>query len=342
MSRVTVQSIADELGLSKFAVSRALSGQPGVSDATRAAVIELAQRLGYSPRARKFSKKVSKNIRVEVIYHDPEVMHRELWIEVQAGVEARAAAAQVAVAVRWTADPRIATDMAASADGFILIGPHADDIIEAIRASATPCVCIGDPLPPLEPMDYIGGADEEGAAAVARHLIQLGHRDFLFVHGRPGYPGRIRRFESFQSQLAGVTNSQVRELVLPEDSAPADFAKALQSLHGEGFVPTGFFCGNDYVAVTVLTELMRLGVRIPDEASVIGYGDYAISRHTSPMLTTVKVPYRQMGSAALSLLMTRVGMGGTINDLPPQRIGLVPQFLQRGTSGPIKELPWPQ
>ncbi|GLQ10633.1 LacI family transcriptional regulator [Devosia yakushimensis] len=329
MARVTIQSIADQLGLSKFAVSRALSGHSGVSDATRAAVVEMAARLGYIAR-----NKASTQTKIEIIYHAPEIMHRELWIEVQAGAQARAPTDNVSTTVRLTNDPAAVEQLASSADGFLLIGPHEDSMLDAIRESGLPCVRIGGPLPPLDVMDHVGGVDEEGAAAVARHLLDLGHRHFVYVHGQAGYPGRVLRFESFRSQLAEVSGTKIHELVLPQDNAPTDFSGALSRLHQEGFRPTGYFCGNDYVAVTVLTELMRLGIRVPEEASVVGYGGYAIASHTSPMLTTVEVPYRQIGRMAMSLLLSRIGTDGAVNNLPPQRVGLVPQLVVNGTTAP--------
>lgn len=324
MARVTVQSIADQLGLSKFAVSRALSGHSGVSEATRATVVELAERLGYVARPR-----LSAQTRVEIIYHDPEVMHRELWIEVQAGAQARVGSSNVKTAVRWTDDPQSIAQLASSADGFLLIGPHDPAMLAAIHATAIPCVRIGDSLPPLDTMDHVGGVDEEGAAAVAQHLLALGHRRFAYVHGKPGYPGRKVRFESFAAQVEAIEGAGIREVILPADNAPDEFAAVLDEFGRQGFDPTGFFCGNDYVAVTVLTELMRLGRRPPEDVSVVGYGDYPVARHTSPMLTTVKVPYRQIGAAALSLLLSRIGQNGPRNDLPPQRIGLVPELIVR-------------
>jgi Transcriptional regulators len=329
MARVTVQAIADQLGLSKFAVSRALSGHPGVSEATRASVVELAERLGYVPRARSVARRT-----VEIIYHDPDVMHRELWTEIQAGAQIEGTQRNVSTAVRWTDDPQVIGQLARSADAFLLLGPHEDAILTAVRNSGRPGVRIGGPLPPLDTMDQVSGADEEGAAAVALHLLELGHRRFAFVHGKAGFPGRAVRLESFAARLDEVPGTQLREIPLSDDNAPGEFGQALKQLHRQGFRPTAFFCGNDYVAVTVLTELMRMGCRVPQDASVVGYADYVVTQHTSPALTTVRVPYRQMGAVAINLLLARLGSTGVMHGLPPQRIDLVPTLIARGSSGP--------
>jgi LacI family transcriptional regulator len=144
----------------------------------------------------------------------------------------------------------------------------------------------------------------------------------------------MTRFESFAETLAEADGTELREMSFPADNAPEDFRAALTRMQDDGFQPTGFFCGNDSVAVTVLTELMRMGVNVPEQASVVGYADYAVASHTSPALTTVKVPYQKIGVAGVRLLLSRLGVGGPVNDLPAQRIGLVAELIIRGSSGP--------
>jgi LacI family transcriptional regulator len=329
MGRVTVQYIADQLGISKFAVSRALTGSSGVSEETRAAVVAEAARLGYVPRVRRRS-----SVRIEIIYHDPDVAHRELWVEVQAGAQMEGARLGIETVVHWTHDAAALSQLAGQANGFILMGPHDNSMLEAVRGFGVPCVRVGGSLPPLEPVDHVGGTDEEGAVAVATHLLGLGHRKFVYVHGQLGYPGRVNRLEHFREAVLAEEGTELCEISFPADNAPGDFRAALGRMEAAGFHPTAYFCGNDWVAVTVLTELMRLGVRVPEDASVVGFADYAIAAQTSPALTTVRVPFRRFGIAAIRLLLSRLGYFGEINDLPPQRINLVGDLMIRQSSGP--------
>src|SRR5262249_48960146 len=99
MSRVTLQEIADHLGISKFAVSRALTGKAGVSEDTRRSVLSAAEQFGYIARRHRA---VSQSI--EVIFHDRTVANRELWIDVQHGIEMEATRFGCTMAVRWTDD----------------------------------------------------------------------------------------------------------------------------------------------------------------------------------------------------------------------------------------------
>jgi LacI family transcriptional regulator len=330
MARVTVQAIADELGISKFAVSRALSGKGGVSDETRAAVVELAHRVGYRPRPR-----ASNATRITLLYGDPDTAQREQWITVQAGIYREAERCGAELAVVWATTAATIDQVLERSSGTFLVGPHDDDVLRSVLSAGLPCVCLGGDLPPLTPVDAIDGADAEGAAALAEHVAELGHRELVYVHGKLGYPGRLLRLQSVQQLMRRFPDGDVREMSFSEDNAADDFRNEIMRLWREGYAPTAFLCGNDYVAITVLTGLMRLGLRVPDDVSVVGYADYPVASQTSPPLTTVKVPFREIGMAALRLLVSRIGLAASFSDLPPQRVGLIPQLvLRQSTAAP--------
>jgi LacI family transcriptional regulator len=328
MARVTVQAIADTLGLSKFAVSRALSGHTGVSDATRSTVLQTAQQMGYVPRARQ----TPRGARIEILYHDLKSRYRELWSHVQSGAQMEGARRNVSTTVRWTADPKLIDELASETDGIMLIGPHSEEMLDAVRASQLPCVRIGAPLPALEPMDHVSGVDEEGSVALANHLISLGHRRLIYVHGQQGLVGRIRRCQALRDHVETIDGVEVEEIGFTEDSAAIDFRRTMEARFAKGNNPTAYVCGNDMVAVMVMSELMRMGISVPQQASVTGFGDYAVASQMSPGITTVNVPYQKMGIAALRLLLSRIGPDGHINDLPPQRLGLVGTLVIRGST----------
>lgn len=334
MAKVTVQAIADRLGVSKFAVSRALNGKPGVSKQTRDDILELAEELGYVIRPKRHRTRS-----IEVIYHDPDVALREVWTEIQAGTQSEAARLGIETAVRWTDDPAIVERLKDTALGFILIGPHEPSVIDGARATGLPCVRIGE-LPLLDRMDQVASSDQESARAVAEYLLGLGHRRFVYVHGKPGYRGRIERHRTFVQVASATPGAIVRDMAFHADDAPADFRQNFLALVREGFEPTAFFCGNDGVAVTVVSELIRLGLRVPQDASVVGHADYAIATQIAPQLTTVRVPHHAMGVAAVRLLVSRTGGYGPVNDLPPHRIVMIDELTVRETTAPPPSRSW--
>ena len=81
------------------------------------------------------------------------------------------------------------------------------------------------------------------------------------------------------------------------------------------------------------SELLHLGYKVPDDVTVIGFGDFSAARQITPTLTTVRLPGRDMGRAALRLLMDRIRLG-TQNLESAQRLYIVPQIVERNSSGP--------
>lgn len=336
MARVTVQLIADHLGISKFAVSRALAGKPGVSEETRRLIVDTASELGYVARPRIDSATNG----LEIIFHDPDVAHRELWVDVQAGVQEEGTRLGFATAVRWTADTSLPARLKDSTAGFILVGPQEAAMIEAARATGLPCVRIGPPLAALDPMDRVGAADSEASEVVADHLLALGHRNFVYAHGKPGYPGRVERLQSFASAVARQPDTSLRELSFPEDDQADNFRASIEAMLVKGFEPTAFFCGNDGVAATVISELLRLGLKVPENISVVGFGGYPIATLVAPKLTTVLSPHREMGAAAVQIIHARIGRSGAHSKLPPQRLNLVGKLIVRESTGLASSRPW--
>jgi LacI family transcriptional regulator len=336
MSRVTLQSIADHLGVSKFAVSRALTGKSGVSDDTRRMVIATAEEFGYIARRRGGADVGS----IEVIFHDRNVANRELWVDVQLGVELESTRAGLPMAVRWTNDHTIIGRLEKGSTGFVLIGPHERLMFEAARDSRLPAVIVSHIVPPLDTMDQITATDVEAGVYVAQFLAGLGHRRMVYVHGQLGYPGRYARLRGFAEAIADIEGAALREIAFEDDRAAAGFNESLLKMVRDGFEPTAFFCGSDGVAVTAVSELMRIGLRVPQDVSVVGHADYPIATQISPKLTTIHMPHRQMGIAAARLLLSRAGLISPLNDLPPQRISLVPHLVVRDTTAPIASTSW--
>jgi LacI family transcriptional regulator len=336
MARVTIQNIADHLGLSKFAVSRALTGKSGVSDQTRRLVREAADKLGYDQRRRVTEQTKS----IEVIFKDRATANRELWIDVQDGVDSEAQRWGYSMTVRWTSDIAQVERVAAEAAGLVLIGPQSPAIFKAVDGGAVPAVVVNHVVPPLLALDQISATDVEAGVYVAHYLAGLGHRKVVYAHGRLGYPGRLARMRGFSEAIDAMEGMQLREVAFSDDQAADDLREAILGMLKDGFEPTAFFCGSDGVAVTVLSELMRMGLRIPEDVSVVGHADYGIATQISPQLTTVHMPHRQMGVAAVRLLLGRAQDSDELEGLPPQRVNLVPHLVERQSAGPAPKSSW--
>jgi LacI family transcriptional regulator len=332
--RVTLQAIADDLGLSKFAISRALAGKPGVSDETRRTVARRAEELGYLGRATR-----AKAPTIEIVFHDWDIANSELWASVQRGAQLEAARRGYDTVVRWTKDSRILPELARGAGGFILIGPHDQAMMAAARATGIHVVAIGGRPVALDTIDRIGTADAEAGAYVGNFLHGLGHRNMLYVHGEAGRYGRLERLRGFQDALAGLAGTSLRELAFDETIGEPAFRDEFVRILDQGQPPSAIFCGNDGVAVTVISQLLRLGMRVPEDVSVVGFADYACAMQISPNLTTIRMPSQEIGATAVQLLLAR--MAEPAGQQPPaQRVMLVQRLIERQSTGPAGSAAW--
>jgi LacI family transcriptional regulator len=323
MARVRLADIAEELGLSKFAVSRALAGKDGVSAETRELVAEAAVRLGYvkaPPRV---------DAEVQLIFHDHDPVNSELAMQIQSGVQSEASALGVSLRMGWTHDPEQVGALSRGSSGVILFGSHSSEAISAVRATGRPVVRVGW-LSPLEQIDQVMGADHEAGAAVGDFLHALGHREVAYVHGTPGFRGRMERLFGLRETAEVEHGMVVHELKFSDN---AQFSEAYRRLRTEAPEVTAFFCAHDGLALTVVSELLHLGYKVPEDMTVVGFGDFTAAQQITPTLTTVRLPGRDMGIAAIRLLMDRIRLGAR-NIASAQRLFLVPQIVERNSSGP--------
>ncbi|MDR3472130.1 MAG: LacI family DNA-binding transcriptional regulator [Devosia sp.] len=323
MGRITLADIAGDLGLSKFAVSRALAGKGGVSPATRKLVTDAAERLGYAKAAPKAHGELL------LIFHDHDPVNSELAMQIQTGVQHEASAAGVPLRMGWTHDPEEVGNLARSSAGVMLFGSHSPEAMTAIRDAGKPLVRVGW-LHPLEQIDQVMGADHEAGAAVGNFLHQLGHREIAYVHGTPGFRGRMERLYGLRETAEVEHGMIVHELKFAEN---AHFSEAFRQLSEQTSGVTAFFCAHDGLALTVVSELLRLGHKVPEDVTVIGFGDFSAARQITPQLTTVRLPGRDMGVAAIRLLLDRIRLGSR-NVASAQRLYVVPQIVERQSSGP--------
>ncbi|TSD86381.1 LacI family transcriptional regulator [Mycobacterium sp. KBS0706] len=320
--RVTLQQIADRVGVSKFAVSRSLSGKDGVSEATRRRVEEAAEVLGYTgaqagPRDIGF------------VCYDMDLVNSELRMMVQNGVQQEAHRLGYPLRLQWTHAPDHVASIAKQCAGLLVVGPHDRQTIELVDAMHIPVVRMGW-ISPLEPVDQVSGTDREAGQAIGQYLLGLGHRVIAFVYGATAYRGRTERYHGIREVTEVVPDASLHQMWFEENGG---FVGALRALQAKGVNPTAIFCPHDGLAVTVVSELLRLGYRIPEDVSVIGFGDFVAATQISPQLTTVRVHGAEMGAAAVRLLIERIRQGRPPYD-PPQRILIASKIVERRSSGP--------
>ncbi|MGO4722665.1 MULTISPECIES: LacI family DNA-binding transcriptional regulator [unclassified Inquilinus] len=330
--RVTIQDIADKLGLSKFSVSRALSGKSGVGEATRNRVLRAAHGMGY----RRNHELGTATGQILFIRQEIDPVSSELWHNMLHGAEREGERLGLSIVPRQARHLADGSQLDSAVVGLILAVPRPAEVSGLAARTGLPVVC-ATYVNPMERIDQVVGADWESGVAVARLLLGLGHRAMAFVHGSTTPLGRAERFRGFRDGALEAEGVAVDDIIFDEEAD--GFRQAFFAHLKAGGAPTALFCAHDGIAVNVVSELLRLGLRVPEDISVVGFNDFAAASQVSPRLTTVRTPQVEIGAAMVRCIADRLG-DAEAAARPPVRLALVAEIVTRASTGPAAGTAW--
>jgi DNA-binding LacI/PurR family transcriptional regulator len=188
-------------------------------------------------------------------------------------------------------------------DAFILISPPTDDpVVSFLEEQRLPFVAIG------VRGDYRAGAwvdvdNEQGVVEAVRHLYAAGHRRIAHVAGPRGNWDADMRRRAFLREMKACSLSVPDDFVACGAFIANEAEEAVLPLLSRPDRPTAIFAGNDNMAIGTYRAASRLGLRIPDDLSVVGFDDIGHAQDLDPPLTTVRQPLPEMAERAVELLV---------------------------------------
>ena len=191
-------------------------------------------------------------------------------------------------------------------DGLILVGMLHDDFIRIKSRYKNPTVLI-DSYAPREIMNYVnvGLEDEEGAYAITRYLLKMGHRKIAFLaDNMEGVD--YTRYLGYQRALADSGLEMEEENLLIFHPGTVERESSLRELYYRCKNYTAFMCCSDYYAVLLMNYFMDRGVRIPEDLSFTGFDNNLMSRVVRPALTTVGQDVTKKGRLAVEYLLKMI------------------------------------
>lgn len=292
MSRVTIKEIARRCGVSQGAVSYALNNQPGVSEATRARVLQVAAELEWAPNraARQLSAARSETFGLVLARSAQTLIEEPYFMGFVGGVESVLAEKSYALALQVVADlgEELATYRKWAAerrvDGVIVVDLRvADPRLPVLRKLGLPAVLVGDPaLADGMPCVWTDGTAAMNAAL--DHVASLGHRVIARVAGPPEYGDVWIRDQAFELATRRLS---VETRIHHTDYSAAQGAAATRELVTGFPRPTAIIYDNDLMAVAGLAVIQGLGLRVPDDVTLVAWDDSALCRITHPTLTAL-------------------------------------------------------
>lgn len=296
--RTTLATIAEAAGVSVATVSKVVNGRGDVAPETRARVQELLHQHAYLPPVFRRPGPVERPT-IEVQFQG---RLKPYVAEALEGIIAAAAELGASVVIsKASRDPHWARDLVSNGRRALIA------FTSVYTAAHVPELArVGLPLVVLDPLhlpdsrvNSVGATNFAGGLAATRHLLSLGHRRIAHLGGPAMAVCNQARMHGYRAAMEAegvpVSDVYVRTGEFTYETGLVGGAELL----GLEEPPTAVFAGNDEIALGVIVTARALGLRVPDDLSVVGFDDTSLARMASPPLTTVRQPLREMGGAAL-------------------------------------------
>lgn len=306
---ITILDVARHAGVSPMTASRVINHNPRVGEAMRERVLASAKALNYRPNLAGRMLRTSSIARIGVLYSNPSAAYlNQLMIGVLE--ESSLNGAQVIVEKcggmrsQKAAMQRL---LEAAVDGILLPPPLCDSpqAIRNLNGANIPVVAIATGSP-AKSMASVRIDDYQGARAMTRYLLKLGHRRIGFIKGNPRHTPAVLRAQAFfdTMQAAGVEvpDAHVAQGLFTYRSGLSAANQLLQLPER----PTAIFSSNDDMAAAAVSVAHGLGLHVPDDLTVTGFDDTPVAVTIWPALTTIHQPVTAMGRSAVRLVLEQI------------------------------------
>jgi DNA-binding LacI/PurR family transcriptional regulator len=315
--RPTIADIARRAGVSTGAVSYALNGQPGVSASTRDRIVQIADEIGWRPSIAARSLSGSRAHAVGLVLARPArtLGVEPFFMQFIAGVEAVLSAQRTALLLQVVSDHDESVDAVRSwwaerrVDGVIVTDLWSSDTrLPALLEVGVPAVLVGRPHEGV-PLPGVWSDDAGAIDAVVDYLVALGHRRIARVAGLPALEHTQVRTAAFlaATQRHAVTSAQV----VVTDYTWEEGARATRTLLAGSSPPTAITYDNDVMAVAGIGVAREMGIRVPDDLSVVAGDDSQLCVLVHPAVTALSRDVTAYGAQAARTLLARLDDGET-------------------------------
>jgi LacI family transcriptional regulator len=333
--RVRLADIAKEADVSLSAVSLALQGKPGVSEETATRIKRIADGLGYSVQKRTERKSAFAHF-IKLVKHGNILNqdHVSFISDYVDGLmeEGRRQSRGIVVHSFDLAETGIEDIVSwlneSEAGGAILLATELDaEDISRFSELRIPFVFLDAYYEHL-PFSFFDMNNADAVDSIVSHLYGAGHRRMGIVQGSSLSPNFLLRERSFRESLSRMGLTLVEKDRFLVGSRFEDARRDMRNILATGAdLPTALFCVNDIIALGLLKAFTEVGVGVPERVSVVGFDDLSASSMSSPPLSTIRVPKRQIARRAFRSLIQAMEEGKSV----PEKTLLSGELILRGS-----------
>ncbi|MGN7179058.1 LacI family DNA-binding transcriptional regulator [Cytobacillus sp. SAFR-174] len=312
----TIKDVAKKANVSIATVSRILNGQGGYSEKTKFKVLKVIEELGYQPNAVARGLINKRTHTIGVLF--PK-LSSSLVTDLLDGIEKAANDNGSSVIVCHTESNGEKTMkylqllIEKRVDGIIFASEILkDEYYQFVTKTSMPMILLSTESYAY-PVPFVKVNDFHAAYAAAKHLIDKGHTRIGMISGnKEDIIAGIPRIEGFKKALTDHNIPLGSEnIVFSRGFTFPDGVEGLKSLIKQFPDATAIFAASDEMAIGALSAAYQMGIRVPDEVSVIGYDNLNLAEMSIPPLTTVEQPLAKMGETAAEMLFSILETGET-------------------------------
>lgn len=333
--RATLRDLAREARVDPSTVSRVVNGDPSlvVKDETRERILEAVKSLHYVPNAMARGLRTRQSLTAGLLVPD---IANPFFPEIIRGVEKVFAESGFHLLLADTDEnpdkERGFVELLRSrlVDGFILATAFTqDETVSTLAKERVPFVLVNRAH--RDTPNYVVTNDRDATRDAVRFLADLGHRRIAHIAGPLYTETGLDRLRGYREGLLEFRLPYLDSYTVEGNFKEEAGAHALERLWQLDPRPTAILAANDVMAVGALSTARLLGIRVPEDLSIVGFNDIPICRYLTPSLTTMRVPLMEMGAASARMLvdlMENRVVAGTPKVLPAE-------LVVRGSTGPV-------
>ena len=332
MSKSTIKDVAKKVGVSVATVSYVLNGKKKISEDTKKKIYEAIEELNYVPNinAQGLNSHSSRLIGVVVPQTengDKLMFQNAFYGEVLGSIEywARQKGYHVIVSATDTNESYLKLAKQRNLDGIIVIGMYPDEFYKELKKTDIPIVLIDSYCNDFY-YHSIRIDDAYGSYLATKYLLENGHSEIAFFVGQVKDNGVMKKRLLGYKQALEQFGVEYNEKYIFEGQIDYDSGiKLADKLVNSKLSITAIVCAADILAIGVMSELYKLGVKVPDDISIVGFDDLETSKYLTPALTTIHQQIPLKGQKAVELLLEHIEK----TNLPKQEEVLSLELIER-------------
>lgn len=328
--RVTLQTLAEELGVSKVAVSKALNGKAGVSEELRNNIVKLAQERGYSVSLKTKAESETRNILIfmhEKYFEKDDFFYPNFYKEItKLFLKKKNYQKNLVLLSEQVIKEKSIPSILDESNGCLIIGELEESFVRKIKETCPATVLTDFSFPSID-VDSVYTNNFYAMQKLTQLLIDNGHQKIMFVTNE-------HETNSIKDRYFGYQRALYDNGLFKPEMVNQTYCWETDKLNDIEELPTAFICNNDRAAMIITHELIKIGFDVPTDISVVGFDDTSYSTMLTPYITTMKVDIPRMAKEAVSLLENRINHPSE----QASHIVLTPSLIERQTHSKVKKI----